>query len=56
MADAHETYLIAQAVPGWCPPEEELSDFSLLVMARIHSIHKAHELKMLARIMGADGG
>ena len=53
MSEAHETYLIGQACPWWRPPEDEVSDFKLRVMARIHGVHEAHKLKIQARMMGA---
>ena len=52
LSECHETYLIWQACPSWQPPEDEQSDFKLRVMARIHDIHKTHDLKKLAEAMG----
>jgi len=54
LSDAHETYLIGQACPGWTPEPDEMSDFKLRVMARIHDIHKRHDLEQLGKIMGGD--
>ena len=53
LSDAHETYLIGQACPWW-KPEDEPFDFELLVMARIHSVHENHKLKIQAQMMGAE--
>ena len=46
---------MGQSAPGYFPAEP-YGDYELLVMARIHSIYEAKNLRDLARMMGSSDG
>jgi hypothetical protein len=51
LVDAHDTYLICQAAPGFEPDADEMSDFRLTVMARIHRLYEGLKEKRQAEMM-----
>jgi hypothetical protein len=56
LQDAHETYLICQAVPQYQPTPDELSDYNLRVMAQLHDLHRRIDREQQAKMMGATDG
>jgi len=55
LKEAHETYRLAQALPGW-DPTSETSDFQLQVIAQVHGVYERvraeNEAEQMRKMLG----